>query len=87
MIETMKELSRLIDEASEIFHSEADWEVKYDAIFAMNIWQKIREAGFGFDWYDPDTSYEEDVTAYFRALEGFQTRMGDLVKCGTVVDQ
>ncbi len=70
----IQKLIELIDEASKIFHSDTDWEVKYDAIFGMKIGQKIIAAGFSFDWYDPDTTYQEDVTAYFRALEEWKDR-------------
>ena len=37
---------------------------KYDLIFSDEI-----SRNFNFDWYDPDTSYEEDVNAYMWALE------------------
>lgn len=84
MIDKIKELSKLIDEAEIVFNSTADWSIKYDAIFAMNIWKQIREAGFDFEWYDPDTSYEEDVTYYFRALKEFQDNLGNLVEVENV---
>ena len=57
------------------FTSDVDWKIKYDTIFTMGIGSKIIEAGFDFNWYDPDTSYEEDVTYYFRALQDFQKGM------------
>jgi hypothetical protein len=80
MIDKIKQVSKLIDEAEVIFNSTATWEVKYSLIFAMEIWKQINEAGYDFDWYDPDTSYEEDVTYYFHALKDFQNNLGDLVE-------
>jgi hypothetical protein len=57
--------------AEAIFKSEKTWEEKYDQIFRMGIWQNIRET-HSFDWYDPDTSCEEDVTCYINALISFR---------------
>lgn len=79
MIDKIKDIVKNINEAETIFKSTASWEIKYDAIFAMKIHHLIRESGFTFDWYDPDASYEEDVTCYFRALEQFKDNLGDLV--------
>lgn len=71
-------LIRLIERAEEVFRSEADWEIKFDTIFGMYIWREIRSAGYGFEWYDPDTSYEEDVTYYVNALTEFKERLQKL---------
>ena len=79
MIDKIKEIVAKIKEVETIFNSTASWEIKYDAIFAMKVHHLIREYGFTFDWYDPDTSYEEDVTSYFRSLEQFKDNLGDLV--------
>ena len=48
-----------------------DWESKYNAIFAMRIPEQFRQLGLSFDWYDPDTSYEDDVRAFISAVEQF----------------
>lgn len=76
--ETQKDILTLIDKAEKIFESTATWEMKYDLIFGMRIAQKIRESDLSFDWYDPDTSYEEDVRYYMRALREFREGFGDL---------
>ena len=60
-----------INQAISIFQSDLDWEIKYDKIFSMGIWQLIRQSGYSFEWDDPDTTYEEDLTAYVIALEEF----------------
>jgi hypothetical protein len=53
-----------------ILGSGATWEYKYDRIFGMSrgIRGLIDELDISFSWCDPDTSYEEDVTAYVEAL-------------------
>lgn len=48
-----------------------DWEQKYDAIFdrhGSKISLLLHKVGIRLEYYDPDTTYEEDVTAYVRAL-------------------
>jgi hypothetical protein len=79
MLEDLKQIFELINKAEMIYNSTADWEIKYDLIFSEDtkIWKKIRDAGFSFDWYDPDTTYEEDVTAYIYALRKFRESFGD----------
>ncbi len=68
----------LIAQAESIFNSDLDWETKYDQIFGMKIARKILDAGYSFDYYDPDTTYQEDVTAYMRALtDGLSMLFGD----------
>lgn len=63
------ELLGIYAEAKEIFQSSLSWEAKYDLIFSERIRHRVR-----IDWYDPDTSYEEDVTAF---MNGFARYMGD----------
>jgi hypothetical protein len=66
---TFTELQQVYKDAKEIFESSISWEAKYDLIFSDNISKKV-----SFRWYDPDTSYEEDVT-YF--MKGFDTYMNE----------
>lgn len=54
-------------------HSDTKWEDKYDTIFRLG--RGLNEAGFGVEWYDPDTSYQEDVQAYVQAL---RDKYGDI---------
>lgn len=74
----MKDLLKAIDETERIAASEADWPLKYDLVFAK-LWTKVRpkleELGIDFDWYDPDTSYEEDVLAFVGALGKLKERL------------
>lgn len=53
--------------AEEVLASDADWETKYEIVFKF-VKPKIRATGIRVEWSDPDTSYEEDVTAYVSAL-------------------
>ena len=52
------------ERARRIYESSLEWEQKYDMIFSKEISHL-----FKFDWYDPDSSYEDDVIAYMQALE------------------
>ena len=69
MATTFAELQEIYKEAKEIFESSISWKAKYDLIFSDRISKKV-----SFDWYDPDTSYEEDVT-YF--MKGFDSYMNE----------
>lgn len=77
-LENLKKILRLIDAAIVVFESSATWEIKYDAIFGLKIPHTIEEAGFNFDWYDPDMDYEDDVTAFINAIKEFKGKIGDI---------
>lgn len=64
----------LNQEANRIFESKADWETKYELIFSASISRKVFEQ-VRLDYYDPDTSYEEDVVAF---MEAFNKKMARL---------
>ena len=59
-----------IEMVERILESGATWEYKYDRIFGMSkgIRALINDLNISFGWSDPDTTYEEDVTAYVEAL-------------------
>lgn len=48
------------------------WETRYEIIFSSQVSKQIftyfKEIGIVFDYYDPDTSYEEDVKAFADAV-------------------
>jgi hypothetical protein len=67
-VEGFEELSKVYREANSIYESKLSDEAKYDLIFSKKISQKVP-----FSWYDPDTSYEEDVR-YF--MDAFREYMG-----------
>lgn len=65
-------LIRLAEKAERIvkladLDADPDWEIVYDLIFTK-IAPEVRELGFSLEYYDPDTSYEEDARAYVQAL-------------------
>lgn len=62
------ELQDLYKQAIEIFESELPWETKYDLIFSERISRAIHNM-ISLDYYDPDTSYEEDVKAFIYAIK------------------
>jgi len=60
------ELIDLNSEAHEIINSNLSWNVKYDLIFSDDMSSKVK-----LDYYDPDTSYEEDVLAWIGAFDEY----------------
>jgi hypothetical protein len=62
-----------------IFYSDIDWKYKYDMIFQIgkdHIYSELDSLGIRLDYYDPDTTYEEDVTAFVNALHNIRDRLG-----------
>ena len=62
-------IGELIDlnlEAHEIINSNLSLNVKYDLIFSDDMSAKVK-----LDYYDPDTSYEEDVLAWIGAFDEY----------------
>lgn len=60
-----------ISDCEKILHSDVDWEIKYDSIFEIfskSIRPLLEKLEYGFDYYDPDTTYEEDTNALVSAL-------------------
>jgi hypothetical protein len=70
MIEKIKEFVKLADEIRKIHdHEGALWETKYNLIFSDDLSGRIASLGISLtDYWDPDTSYEEDVKAYVQAV-------------------
>ncbi len=67
------ELRQLVTELKEVLEDEElNWETKYGLVFDTHQ-KKIRgllyKARKNLDYYDPDTSYEEDARAYVNALD------------------
>lgn len=55
-------------------HTDVQWEIAYRAIFNKNVssvmFQLYQEvAGHRLSYYDPDTSYEEDVRAFVSSFK------------------
>jgi hypothetical protein len=77
-IAVIPELEELYNEAVRVFSAPISWEMKYDFIFP-GICTRLLTLYPSFTWYDPDTSYEEDVSAFMRAFRGL---IGELKKIG-----
>lgn len=63
----LSELRDLQQEINEVYNSDLDWDVKYDLIFSERLSRKVFKL-IRLDYYDPDTTYQEDVTAFVNAL-------------------
>jgi hypothetical protein len=59
---------RLANEVVQIAAGSASAQLKYNLIFSEQYSKRLHGI-MPLDYYDPDTSYEEDVYAYVRALE------------------
>ncbi|HSX22902.1 MAG TPA: hypothetical protein VLE97_09035 [Gaiellaceae bacterium] len=57
----------LADRVFQISDSDASDEVKYDLIFSDDLSRSLAEI-FQLAYYDPDTSYADDIAAYVSAL-------------------
>jgi hypothetical protein len=56
-----------VDEMTTVFNSEADIEVKYELV--LKLAKELRDMGMKVEYYDPDTSYEEDTWACYNAYK------------------
>lgn len=50
--------------------NEDDWKHLYHFVFSDKISGAVSSIVPDFDWYDPDTTYEEDVMAWIMAFYG-----------------
>jgi len=64
-----QEMVEIYQKAKRIVSSKLDWEDKYDMIFSDEISKK-----FKFDWFDPDTSYKEDVLAFMVGFDEYMKK-------------
>ena len=77
--EHIQEVLRLIEAAQVLVESDLTWEAKYDAVFGLRILDKL-PPGVNIEWCDPDSTYEDDVLAYYRALQDFYEEWSDVAK-------
>jgi len=67
----MKSVLKLNKKVNEIYdNDDLDWEEKYHKIFSDKISIKVFSL-ITLNYYDPDTSYEEDVTAFVNAFNEY----------------
>ena len=56
---------------------ELSWEDLYDIVFSKKVSKRIYKILPNFSWYDPDTTYQEDVVAFITQFkEYFKTIRG-----------
>ena len=56
---------------------ELSWEDLYDIVFSKKVSKRIYKILPNFRWYDPDTTYQEDVVAFISQFkEYFNTIRG-----------
>jgi hypothetical protein len=57
-----------VQEIVQVATTNNDWESAYDIIFPTHV-RGVRAADPDFSWYDPDSSYQDDVLAFANALK------------------
>lgn len=67
-LKEIENFEKIFKKLTNIVESDLDWDVKFDLVFSKNISQKMLSI-YSFEWYDPDTSYCEDVMAFYRAAK------------------
>ena len=68
MKKTIDKLSTLNKKANHIYNDDfLTWDEKYDLIFSDKISRKVFKL-INLNYYDPDTSYQEDVSAFMSAF-------------------
>ena len=77
----IKLLNELNDIANKIYKSNLDWEQKYDLIFSDSL-SKVVFNEIYIDYYDPDTSYKEDITAFVNAFNEKMKQLNTIFKEG-----
>lgn len=72
---SFEKLKTILQVCDEIQDSHLTAEEKYDLIFSEQVSRQVfmlcREMGRPLDYYDPDTTYEEDIRAFVSALRGY----------------
>ena len=81
----LQELLELIEEPVRVAQAAAAqgtsqaWETAYGMVFPgprnERMQELLKQLGLRLDYYDPDTSHEEDVLAYVNALQSLRRRI------------
>lgn len=66
-------LDRALEIANHVYYNaynftEDEWGNIYDIIFGDKVCDVVVDAIPNFDWFDPDTTYKEDVLAFIQAF-------------------
>lgn len=70
------ELNSVINAGLSVSNNESNdsiWRRIYDKVFGLDsgICSRWRELVPGFTWYDPDSSYYDDVMAFYHAIQNY----------------
>ena len=76
ILELQNPLVSLYEEALEFWESDFSLEEKYDKIFSEDISKEVFRIAPYFSYYDPDSSYEEDILVFLRALNRYLYEKG-----------
>lgn len=77
----MAEFVHLVELAQFISRSDKlTWEEKFDLIFSDRISGAIHRTGIEFEYYNPDTTHQEDVCAYIKAVSSKADRLSAVLK-------
>ena len=68
-------IQHVFDAITEVYESEISWESKYDRIFSGGLCRKFKTLAPGFSYYDPDAGYEDDVYAFYSAVEEYMNNL------------
>lgn len=71
-------INKILGKADLIFNAkDLSWEEKYDLILSDKISMRVNHL---FDYYDPDTTYEEDVCAFMNGFREYVENRNKLSK-------
>lgn len=75
LLKIVCEMNKIFDNANEQItkdNSDEHWSIAYDQIFSekisKKIYKKFHKLNIQMHYYDPDSSYEDDVRAYVNAV-------------------
>jgi len=70
--DNIAQLHKILTFCHELRHSDLSAQQQYDYIFSQKVsrqvTQLLKNLGENLDYYDPDSTYEEDMDAYITAL-------------------
>ncbi len=79
---SLQSLSTALDEIEVIIASTATWDRKFSLVFQLyraTVVPLLEALGMTFEYFDPDTTCEEDVMALVRALRELRVSLGNLL--------
>jgi len=84
MIEKIRELCQWMDETISVAGNPGvSWEVRHQLVFGAyrkHIAPLAKELNLDLDWYNPDTTYQEDIMSYIHCIGELRTQLGSIVE-------